>query len=151
MRLPKRSGLLLKMSSTYQRNINNLSTSGANAPQNHAKAMKDESATASQHLNSRHNTGAGANSKSEDTADNLPTGPSNTAIAKCVQHELRRYFDLLDGEEPSNVYHLVMRQAEHALIESVMQECGGNQSKATKWLGISRGNLRNKLADMGYD
>ncbi len=81
----------------------------------------------------------------------LSVKPANTAIANCVQHELRRYFDLLDGEEPSNVYHLVMRQAEHALIESVMQECGGNQSKATKWLGISRGNLRNKLADMGYD
>jgi len=76
---------------------------------------------------------------------------SKTAISNCVHDELRRYFDLLDGEEPTNVYQLVMRQAEHALISSVMEECGGNQSKATKWLGISRGNLRNKLADMGYD
>ena len=88
---------------------------------------------------------------SSDSPDTVTNKTSNTAISNCVQHELRRYFDLLDGEEPSNVYHLVMRQAEHALIESVMQECGGNQSKATKWLGISRGNLRNKLADMGYD
>lgn len=76
---------------------------------------------------------------------------NKTAITTCVQQELRRYFDMLDGEEPANVYHLVMRQAEFALIDSVMQECGGNQSKATKWLGISRGNLRNKLAEMGYD
>lgn len=151
MRLQKRSGLLRKMPPIYQRNKNNLSTSDANNTQNNAKPMKDESATAPQHLNLRHNSGAGVDSKSENRAGNLPTGPSNTAIAKCVQHELRRYFELLDGEEPSNVYHLVMRQAEHALIESVMQECGGNQSKATKWLGISRGNLRNKLADMGYD
>jgi Fis family transcriptional regulator len=146
-----RLGLLRNMATTYHRDKNNLSTSGANATKNSAKAMKDESATASQRLTSRRNTGAGAGSKSGDCPDKLPTRPSNTAIAKCVQHELRRYFDLLDGEEPSNVYHLVMRQAEHALIESVMQECGGNQSKATKWLGISRGNLRNKLADMGYD
>lgn len=77
--------------------------------------------------------------------------PNKTAITHCVQEELRRYFDMLDGEDPSNVYHLVMHQAEHALIDSVMRECGGNQSKATKWLGISRGTLRNKLADMGYD
>ncbi|MFT5897035.1 MAG: Fis family transcriptional regulator [bacterium] len=139
------------MSTTYPRNKNNLSTSGANATQTSAKAMKDQSATASQRLTSRRNTGSSVSSKSGDYPDNLPARPSNTAIANCVQHELRRYFDLLDGEEPSNVYHLVMRQAEHALIESVMQECGGNQSKATKWLGISRGNLRNKLADMGYD
>lgn len=88
---------------------------------------------------------------SEGKDSDLSVRPANTAIANCVKHELRRYFDLLDGEEPTNVYHLVMRQAEHALIESVMQECGGNQSKATKWLGISRGNLRSKLADMGYD
>ena len=89
--------------------------------------------------------------KAQRVDSDLAVKPADTAIANCVKHELRRYFDLLDGEEPSNVYHLVMRQAEHALIESVMQECGGNQSKATKWLGISRGNLRNKLADMGYD
>jgi len=113
--------------------------------------MKGESATASKRTISRRNSGTGVHGKAGIAPAPLPTRPSNTAIAKCVQHELRRYFDLLDGEEPSNVYHLVMRQAEHALIESVMQECGGNQSKATKWLGISRGNLRNKLADMGYD
>lgn len=94
---------------------------------------------------------ANESEKTSRVDSDLAVKPANTAIANCVKHELRRYFDLLDGEEPSNVYHLVMRQAEHALIESVMQECGGNQSKATKWLGISRGNLRNKLADMGYD
>jgi Fis family transcriptional regulator, factor for inversion stimulation protein len=113
--------------------------------------MNDESESGSHGLTSRGNNHLGVKSHAVQRADNLPTKPSNTAIANCVQHELRRYFDLLDGEEPTNVYHLVMRQAEHALIESVMQECGGNQSKATKWLGISRGNLRNKLADMGYD
>lgn len=120
------------MPTTFHRHKNNLSTPGEHVTNNNAKAMKVQSATAT-------------------ASEQLPGRPSNTAIANCVQHELRRYFDLLDGEEPTNVYHLVMRQAEHAMIESVMQECGGNQSKATKWLGISRGNLRNKLADMGYD
>ena len=137
------------MSTTYDQPKNNASTSGTNATNKNANFMKDDSATATQRMTSHSDTTIGA--KSGDHPDKLATKPSNTAIANCVQHELRRYFDLLDGEEPSNVYHLVMRQAEHALIESVMQECGGNQSKATKWLGISRGNLRNKLADMGYE
>jgi len=139
-----------KMSTTFHRQKNNLSTVYENATQNKVSNMKDESATASENPNLHHDNGVTTGSNSETKTNDLPSRPSDTAIAKCVQHELRRYFNLLDGEEPSNVYHLVMRQAEHALIESVMQECGGNQSKATKWLGISRGNLRNKLADMEY-
>lgn len=73
---------------------------------------------------------------------------SKTAIACCVSDELARYFNLLDGEPPSGLYRMVIRQAEHALLDTVMRECGGNQTKAAQWLGISRGNLRNKLADM---
>lgn len=93
---------------------------------------------------------ARANKTMNAAAGKRSVKPTNTAIGCCIQDELRRYFDLLDGQEPTNLYHMVIRQAEHALIEAVMQECGGNQSKATKWLGISRGNLRNKLADMEY-
>lgn len=59
-----------------------------------------------------------------------------------------RYFEMLDGEKPSGLYRLVIRQAEQALLSMVMRECGGNQSRAAEWLGISRGNLRSKLADM---
>lgn len=73
-----------------------------------------------------------------------------TAIEKCVQAELQRYLELLEGDEPSNLYRMVVRQAEHAVIEMAMQECGGNQSRASEWLGISRGNLRTKLSNMDY-
>ena len=69
-------------------------------------------------------------------------------IQQCVQQELRRYFDMLDGEEPSNLYRMVVKQVEHALIDIVMQECRGNQTRASEWLGISRGNLRTKLSNM---
>ena len=65
-----------------------------------------------------------------------------------MQHELRRYFDMLDGEEPSNLYRMVVKQVEYALIDMVMQECRGNQTRASEWLGISRGNLRTKLSNM---
>ncbi|MFK8079964.1 MAG: helix-turn-helix domain-containing protein [Granulosicoccus sp.] len=72
----------------------------------------------------------------------------HTAIEQCVQSELRRYFDMLDGEEPANLYRMVIRQAECALVNMVMEECRGNQTRASEWLGISRGNLRTKLASM---
>ncbi|MEE9319763.1 MAG: helix-turn-helix domain-containing protein [Granulosicoccus sp.] len=70
-----------------------------------------------------------------------------TAIQRSVKSELRRYFDMLDGHAPRDLHRMVMRQAEIALLESVMHECCGNQSKAANWLGISRGTLRCKLAE----
>ena len=95
--------------------------------------------------------GAYARKRSASDGAKMSVKPNETPITHCVREELRRYFDMLDGQVPANVYHMVMRQAEHALIDSVMRECGGNQSKATKWLGISRGTLRNKLAEMGCE
>lgn len=90
--------------------------------------------------------------ESQNTSAGKINGQSSqsrtTAIEECVQHELRRYFDMLDGEEPSNLYRMVVRQVEHALIDMVMQECRGNQTRASEWLGISRGNLRTKLSNM---
>jgi Fis family transcriptional regulator len=79
------------------------------------------------------------------------TKTSQTAIECCVENELARYFEMLDGQAPADLYRMVIRQAETALLSSVLRECGGNQSKAATWLGISRGNLRNKLADMEND
>lgn len=139
------------MSTNYDPHKKYASMAGPHDKTNKAKTMKG-GATASTHgMNTRGSIKtAGMKGKSGDCPDIPAARVPTTVIANCVQEELRRYFDLLDGEEPNNVYHLVMRQAERALIESVMHECGGNQSKATKWLGISRGNLRNKLADMGY-
>ena len=94
-------------------------------------------------------TGSNARKATEsDNAGACSAEPAGTAISCCVQDELVRYFDMLDGEKPSGLYRMVIRQAEHALLSAVMRECGGNQSRAAEWLGISRGNLRNKLADM---
>jgi len=72
-----------------------------------------------------------------------------TVIARCVREELARYFEVLDGEPPSDLYRAVMRQAEAALLRSVLDQCRGNQSRAAGWLGISRGTLRGKLTDLG--
>ncbi len=55
---------------------------------------------------------------------------------------------MLDGQAPHDLYRMVMQQAERALLAYVMEETRHNQSKAAAWLGISRGTLRAKLADM---
>lgn len=73
---------------------------------------------------------------------------TRTAIEECVQAEVRRYLEMLDGEEPDNLYRMVIRQAESAVVKLVMTECRGNRTRASEWLGISRGNLRSKLASM---
>lgn len=90
--------------------------------------------------------------KSKSVSDKTQTtNTGQTAIECCVAKELDRYFEMLDGQAPADLYRMVIRQAESALLASVLRECGGNQSKASTWLGISRGNLRNKLADMEND
>ncbi|MBX2881340.1 MAG: Fis family transcriptional regulator [Granulosicoccus sp.] len=88
------------------------------------------------------------NRSGSSLTDGLEGDQRSTPIRRCVHSELRRYFDMLDGEEPSNLYRMVIRQAEDALLEAVMRECRGNQTRAANWLGISRGNLRNKLANL---
>ena len=68
------------------------------------------------------------------------------SFAGSVQQSLQTYFAQLDGEEPANLYSMVLAQMEVPLLKMVMRYTGSNQSKAAKILGISRGTLRKKLA-----
>jgi len=60
---------------------------------------------------------------------------------------MRKYFKQLDGENPTDIYNMVLKEVELPLLEIVMKQCGDNQSKASKILGINRGTLRNKLKE----
>ena len=42
---------------------------------------------------------------------------------------------------------MVMLTVERPMLEVVMRQAEGNQSKAAEWLGINRNTLRRKLTD----
>lgn len=42
-------------------------------------------------------------------------------------------------------FRAVVSQAEEAVIQAALERSGGNQSKAARWLGITRLTLREKL------
>ncbi|MDO5639585.1 MAG: Fis family transcriptional regulator [Neisseria sp.] len=73
----------------------------------------------------------------------------NTDIAHCIEQNLKQYFRDLDGEMPCAVYDMVIFQVEKPMLECVMAECGGNQSKAAAMLGLNRNTLRKKLLQHG--
>ncbi len=74
------------------------------------------------------------------------TAQGGYSFGSSVQQSLQHYFAQLDGAEPANVYGMVLAEMEVPLLKVVMRFTNGNQSKAAKILGISRGTLRKKLA-----
>ena len=67
----------------------------------------------------------------------------STQVAK----SMKKYFTQLDGEKATDLYKMVIEEVEKPLLESVMNQCNGNQSSASKMLGINRGTLRTKLKE----
>ncbi len=67
-----------------------------------------------------------------------------------VEVAMQLYFRKLDGQ-PSNLFKVVMGEAEFGLLKSTMDYARGNQSKASEYLGINRGTLRKKLKEHGLE
>jgi Fis family transcriptional regulator len=72
---------------------------------------------------------------------------SRKHIDECIRASLEAYFRDLRGAEPHGVQQMVFDAVERPLLEVVMQQAGGNQSRAAEWLGINRNTLRRKLAE----
>lgn len=70
---------------------------------------------------------------------------SCNSIQKSLHQNMDRYFASLDGNDPCNVWHMVMSSVEKSLLEKIMEKTEGNQSKASQILGINRSTLRKKL------
>lgn len=70
------------------------------------------------------------------------------ALKDSVARIVEKYIHDLDGEIPSDgIYKKIIREAEIALFKFVYSHEKGNQSNATKLLGISRATFRQKLKD----
>ena len=65
----------------------------------------------------------------------------------CVRESLEQYFKDLRGAEPHSMHAMVIATVEKPLLDVVMKQADGNQSKAAEWLGINRNTLRRKLLE----
>jgi len=70
-------------------------------------------------------------------------------IGKSVEKSLDDHFLRLDGEPPHGIYDMVITHVERAMISSVMERAGGNQTQAADMLGLNRSTLRSKLTKYG--
>lgn len=72
---------------------------------------------------------------------------SKKHIEECIRDSLDAYFKDLRGTEPAAMYDMMLKVVEKPLLDVVMQQAEGNQSRAAEWLGINRNTLRRKLLD----
>ncbi len=72
---------------------------------------------------------------------------SKRAIDDCVRVSVEQYFKDLGGAEPAALHDLFLGAAERPLLDVVLRQAQGNQSRAAEWLGINRNTLRRKLLD----
>ncbi|WP_082259012.1 DNA-binding transcriptional regulator Fis [Glaesserella parasuis] len=66
-----------------------------------------------------------------------------------VKQAVRNYLRNLDGQDPTELYELVLSEIEHPMLDMVMQHTRGNQTRAATMFGINRGTLRKKLKKYG--
>jgi len=81
----------------------------------------------------------------------IANGQSSALLGECVKEAVLSYFQQMDGHEIQGLYGFVLEEIEKPLLETVMQQLRGNQSKAAKALTMSRSTLRKKLAKYDLD
>jgi Fis family transcriptional regulator len=68
-------------------------------------------------------------------------------IETSIRESLHGYFVDLGGEQPHNMYDMLVQIMERPLLEVVMDKADHNQSRAAEWLGLNRNTLRKKLVE----
>ena len=73
--------------------------------------------------------------------------PTSMTLDAAVRLNLESYFRDLEGTTPHGLYDMVIKAVERPLLEIVLAQTEGNQSRAAEWLGINRNTLRRKLVE----
>mgnify|MGYP001825944641 CR=1 FL=1 len=81
----------------------------------------------------------------------VATQATREPLRDCVREALEHYFDHMSDHNVAGLYQMVISETEQPLLETVMLQTRGNQSKAAQMLGISRSTLRKKLAQYDLD
>jgi Fis family transcriptional regulator len=74
-----------------------------------------------------------------------------TELASTVRRVMKQYFKDLDGEKCTGIYEMVVCAVERPMLEVVMFQAQGNQTRAAELLGLNRNTLRKKLQQHGLD
>jgi Fis family transcriptional regulator len=69
-------------------------------------------------------------------------------VADAVRRSLERYFKDMDGERPTAIYDMVLKNVEKPMLEMVLGRAEGNQTRAAAMLGIDRNTLRKKMRQL---
>lgn len=88
---------------------------------------------------------------SEESENNAFSSDQNFTLRESVGLAMKNYFTQLENEQPTDLYELVLAEVEAPLMEAVMTYTQGNQTKASKVLGLNRGTLRKKLKTYGLN
>ena len=72
-------------------------------------------------------------------------------LSSTVRKVMRQYFKDLDGEKCSGIYDMVVLAVEKPMLEVVMLQAQGNQTRAAQLLGLNRNTLRKKLKQHDID
>jgi Fis family transcriptional regulator len=91
------------------------------------------------------------NSVPHSKPDTLTHERRKAPLHDAMQVALETYFKNLDGDQPCDLYQMVLSEIEPPMLQAVMKYACGNQSKAAEILGVNRGTLRKKLAQYGLD
>ena len=80
-----------------------------------------------------------------DTNLNTTTTLGAKSLSEHVRETVKSYFANLNGEDPVELYKLVLEEVEIPLLQATMEYTKNNQSRAAIILGLARGTLRTKL------
>jgi Fis family transcriptional regulator len=69
-------------------------------------------------------------------------------LGDAVRKSLERYYRDMDGEMPTGIYDMVLKNIERPMIETVLGKAEGNLSAAAAMLGIDRNTLRKKIQQL---